>query len=631
MAFRFCLAALLLLAACSDDVPIGPNQSQSGDAGDDADAAVVDAAAEVGADAGDAVGAVADAKAQPDAPPEAAPEVAAEVLPDTQPDIVIDPCAGKSCDDKNLCTVDSCAAGACLHAASLGPCSDNNACTLGDTCSGGACLPGAVTACSDGLACTLDTCSPVSGCASAVDLSQCDDGDACTLENCTSAGCAHAPAPSGCDDANPCTTDACSNSACIHTYAPGDGCCQTDIDAILMCDDSNACTIEYCLNHLCRHATPPIGCCTKKAECDDGVTCTTDICMVSSGAMTGTCSYVTAPGCIICEPESCNDNNACTTDTCTPTGLCQHAPISPCCLDKSDCDDGNACTIDACIGKQCVVADAAVGTACGNGGWCDGQGSCVPSAPAGMVLIPSGTFWMGCNSVKDANCSDNEKPHHKVTLSAYAVDLTEATVAQYKACVDAGGCTEPSTMQPFATATYPGLTNHPVNFINWYQARQYCQWRGTGYDLPTEAQWEMAARGNCEMNGSTGGDPACAAAMRTYPWGEATATCSYAVMYDGSADGCGWSATWDVAAKPAGDSPFGLHDMAGNVWEWTRGLDLVAEPWQAQTDPTASGQGARRGGGFANNAVSIRAGVYGKDLPTESAVQLGARCIRAWP
>ena len=253
-----------------------------------------------------------------------------------------------------------------------------------------------------------------------------------------------------------------------------------------------------------------------------------------------------------------------------------------------------------------------------------------------MTVIPAGTFWMGCNSSKDANCSgnSNEAPQHKVTLSAYYMDLTETTVGQYKACVDAGGagCTAPSSVQPALGATYPGLTNNPVNFVTWAQMQAYCQWKGG--DLPTEAQWEMAARGSCEKNGSTAGDAACAQAMRTYPWGEQTATCSYAVMYNGSANGCGTNTTWAVGSIPAGDSPYGLHDMAGNVWEWNR--DWYASPYTAgaQTDPVGPGSASNRvyrGGSFNGVAVILRAGLRNFVTPSYAYGSLGGRCMRSFP
>ncbi len=292
------------------------------------------------------------------------------------------------------------------------------------------------------------------------------------------------------------------------------------------------------------------------------------------------------------------------------------------------CEDGNACTTDSCTSGACAHPNAGAGIAC-TGGACDGVGSC-QITPAGMGLIPAGTFWMGCNSVKDSNCASDESPQHKVTLSAYYMDLTETTVGQYKACVAAGVCTAPSSVQPATYATYPGLTNNPVNFVSWAQSQQYCKWRGAGFDLPTEAQWEMAARGSCEKNGSTAGDPTCAAAMRTYPWGEAAATCSYAVMTNGTS-GCGTNATLAVGSKTMGDSPYGLHDMAGSVWEWVRDWYVSYSPGD-QADPAGPVSAVYRvfrGGAFDAVAVFLRVGVRPNNAaPDASGFYLGLRCSR---
>ncbi len=317
---------------------------------------------------------------------------------------------------------------------------------------------------------------------------------------------------------------------------------------------------------------------------------------------------------------ACDDGNACTNDSCA-SAACQHVN------NTAGCDDGNACTTgDACSAGVCK------GTAsCGNG-VCDcgeSNASCVADCPssstAQMVLIPAGTFWMGCNPAKDSNCASDESPQHKVTLSAYYMNLTETTVAQYKACVDAGACTVPSSVQPAQSATYPGLTTNPVNFVSWTQSQAYCKWRGAAFDLPTEAQWEMAARGSCELNGSTAGDAGCAAAMRTYPWGGTAPSVSYAVF--------SVAVTATVGSKPAGDSPYGLHDMAGNVWEWNRdGYGPYGAG--AMTDPVGPGGASARvlrGGGFYAGAVYLRAGSRYDVTPSYAATDLGLRCIRTSP
>jgi len=251
-----------------------------------------------------------------------------------------------------------------------------------------------------------------------------------------------------------------------------------------------------------------------------------------------------------------------------------------------------------------------------------------------MAAIPAGTFWMGCNSVKDSSCQSAENQQHKVNLSGYFIDLTETTVAAYKACVDGGPCTAPDTVNQAQYVTYPSLSNHPVNNVTWVQSQQYCQWRGAGFDLPTEAQWEMAARGRCEENGSTAADASCKTAMRTYPWGEPTATCSYAVMYNGSLNGCGTNATATVGAISAGDSPFALHDMAGNVSEWCR--DWYETPYSSvdQVEPSGPATGtarAARNGGFAYSdlAWNMRTSWRYGAPPSQQSVGLGFRCTRA--
>ncbi len=257
-----------------------------------------------------------------------------------------------------------------------------------------------------------------------------------------------------------------------------------------------------------------------------------------------------------------------------------------------------------------------------------GLAACAADAPdvVPMVHIPAGTFWMGCNSPRETVCKKDELNQHKVTLSAFDIDLTETTVAQYKKCVSAGKCTVPSAKQPDATATWPGLSGSPVNYVTWDQARAYCQWRGAGYDLPTEAQWEFAARGSCEKNGSQADQLACSDAMRTWPWGETEPTCKLAVTSD-----CNVHVPMAVGSKPAGDSPYGVHDMAGNVAEWTRDWhDLY--PTTDQTDPFVSSDPndtrAVRGGSILDSAEYVRAGARNVLAPDSTHAYLGMRCVK---
>lgn len=161
-----------------------------------------------------------------------------------------------------------------------------------------------------------------------------------------------------------------------------------------------------------------------------------------------------------------------------------------------------------------------------------------------MAYVPAGEFWMG-SADSDSQADSNEKPQHKVYLDALWIDRTEVTNAQNNKCVQAKVCKASN----YATDSKYNGDEQPVVGVDWSQAQAYCQWAGR--QLPTEAQWEKAARG---------------ADGRIYPWGDRTATCEYAVMNDGSGNGCGKGyASWPVGSKPRGTSPYGALDMAGNV------------------------------------------------------------------
>jgi formylglycine-generating enzyme required for sulfatase activity len=164
-----------------------------------------------------------------------------------------------------------------------------------------------------------------------------------------------------------------------------------------------------------------------------------------------------------------------------------------------------------------------------------------------MRLVPAGEFQMG-----SANGESDEMPVHTVYLDAFYIDKYEVTNAHYKVCVDADGCTPPKTTMSYIRDSYYGnleFDNYPVIYVDWNQAKAYCEWHGAS--LPTEAQWEKAAR-------STDG--------RTYPWGEGI-DCDKA-NYSGK-DGSCIGDTTEVGRYESGKSPYGVYDLAGNVWEWT--------------------------------------------------------------
>jgi formylglycine-generating enzyme len=168
-------------------------------------------------------------------------------------------------------------------------------------------------------------------------------------------------------------------------------------------------------------------------------------------------------------------------------------------------------------------------------------------ADGAMVDVPGGTFQMG-----GADGDPDEQPATAVTVVAFAMDTTEVTVAAFARCVSAGKCTEPDTGM-YCNWRKEGHEGHPVNCVDLEQATSYCGF--TGKRLPTEEEWEYAARGP---------------EGRRYPWRDGAPGAQLCWNGEGTDTGKGQrQGTCPVASYPAGASPFGAFDMAGNVWEWT--------------------------------------------------------------
>lgn len=252
-----------------------------------------------------------------------------------------------------------------------------------------------------------------------------------------------------------------------------------------------------------------------------------------------------------------------------------------------------------------------------------------------MVSVPAGKFTMGmtakdafaiCSkSENDCNLSDfkDEEPAHTVYLADFWIDKTDVTNAMYEKCVIAGACQKP-TNSASASQTFiyyygnPLFDNYPVIFMIWNDAQAYCKWAGVR--LPTEAEWEKAARGTDK---------------RTYPWGNQPPTCSLtnfgSIMISGGSVGCVGDTT-EVDSYPSGASPYGALDMAGNVMNWVS--DWYSPTYYASSpssNPTgpASGQDHDRRGGTFDEAGGY---IFSADRDMESSlIATGFRCATSTP
>ncbi len=224
-----------------------------------------------------------------------------------------------------------------------------------------------------------------------------------------------------------------------------------------------------------------------------------------------------------------------------------------------------------------------------------------------MRLIPAGEFTMGSDNSGDLE----SQPAHVVNLEAFYIDKYEVTNEMYDACAYAVKCRKPQQLGSSTRSSYysnPVFAKYPVIYVDWKMANAYCAWRGAR--LPTEAEWEKAARG-------TDGRP--------YPWGSHEPDCSYANL-----PGClGDTAPVDQSEK--GQSIYGVFGMAGNVLEWTSSL-FKFYPYNAtdgREDPKAFGDRIARGGAWhesGGNGGNVRVDARYKLDPGNFSAYLGIRC-----
>ena len=242
---------------------------------------------------------------------------------------------------------------------------------------------------------------------------------------------------------------------------------------------------------------------------------------------------------------------------------------------------------------------------------------------APLIHIPAGEFAMGAAAGQDDLALAEERPQHLIYLSEFWMEQTEVTNARYQVCVAEGACAAPKKLDSRTRSSYhnhPGYANYPVVNVTHEQAGAYCQWAGGR--LPTEAEWEKAARG---------------AEGRLFAWGDqfpnSLLTNFNAIISD----------TAEVGSYPQGATPEGLLDMTGNVWEWVadwydqgryrKAVVATAEPGglpKGDADPTGPASGtdrAVRGGGFMSETQFVRASNRWNRPPEAYHHAVGFRCV----
>lgn len=228
--------------------------------------------------------------------------------------------------------------------------------------------------------------------------------------------------------------------------------------------------------------------------------------------------------------------------------------------------------------------------------------------------IPAGSFLMGNPDASATDRTTDESPVHRVELAAYTIDAYEVSNAQYNLCVVANACTPPiETRSASHTSYYDNslFANYPVIYITWDQADTYCRW--VGRRLPTEAEWERAARWDASRQQAY-----------TYPWGD-DAPSAGVLNFDNNVGD-----TVAVSANSAGLSPIGAYQMAGNVWEWT--ADWYSALYYARTtqsNPAGPATGIERvlrGGAWDSTAFQVRATNRLEYNPAETGPNIGFRC-----
>ena len=220
------------------------------------------------------------------------------------------------------------------------------------------------------------------------------------------------------------------------------------------------------------------------------------------------------------------------------------------------------------------------------------------------IYVPSGEFLMGANE----SSFPASYPEHRVYLDAFWIDKTEVSNSMYDRCVQAGGC-HYNYARPGYNPNYnnPLYANYPVTYVTWQDAYNYCQWAGRR--LPTEAEWEKAARGT---------------SAQYYPWGDALPDPSI-LNFDNNI-----RTTVSVDRYPRGASPYGVLNMEGNVREWVADWFNPAyyenSPYRNPKGPSHGNTRSLRGGSYVDNARQVLVFVRFRHNPTSAGANRGFRC-----
>ena len=258
-----------------------------------------------------------------------------------------------------------------------------------------------------------------------------------------------------------------------------------------------------------------------------------------------------------------------------------------------------------------------------------------PPAIGAMIQIPAGEFMMGCDRAVEPCNEQKERPLHPVYLDTYEIDKYEVTNREYRACVDANVCEPPRLFSSRHRSDYfynPEYDYYPVMYVSWWNAQTYCEWMDKR--LPTEAEWEKAARGPIDT--------------RIWPWGNEDADCSRANFYVKCVGD-----TEPVGSHPTGASPYGVMDMSGSMFEWVHDR-YVANYYTFSPYTNPQGPGFSRPNpnrpGTSHPYFVIRGGSYhdnwwysrvahrhwghhgdrpGHDSPNYRSFRVGIRCARS--